>query len=85
MAARLSPPSLLGKGAGGLGNALDISHGTFPRRGGEGSPLRFGVPVLFFLAALILAPVAHGCHGADEDHEPVGVPRVETDPPPPSS
>jgi hypothetical protein len=59
-------------------------RGVYPRGSSEiASVLRF--PVLLFIAALVLAPVAHGCHGGDEDHEPVVVPRVETEPPRPSS
>lgn len=85
MAARLSPPSLVGQGAGGFGSALDPSPGPSPNRGGEETPSRFRLPVLLFLAALVLAPVAHGCHGGDEDHEPAVAPRVETGPPRPSS
>ena len=42
-----------------------LQHGT------RSVPTTLEDPFLFLLlAALILAPVAHGCHGPDEDHEP---------------
>ena len=85
MGARLAPPSLSGKGAGGLGSSSHPSPGPSPKRGGEETPSRLRVLVLLFIAALVLAPVAHGCHGGDEDHEPAVAPRVETEAPRPSS
>lgn len=32
---------------------------------------------LFALVALLAAPLAHGCHGPDVDHEPLAAPQKQ--------
>jgi hypothetical protein len=32
---------------------------------------------LFALAALLVVPLAHGCHGPDVDHEPLAAPQKQ--------
>ena len=54
--------------------------GSGQRAAGSGRTDRAwrGWVVVLFVTAALLAPIfAHGCHGGDEDHEPLVTPRVE--------
>lgn len=45
-----------------------------PRAAAAARPLAWAA-WLFVAAALLVVPLAHGCHGPDDDHEPAGAPQ----------